>query len=268
MKYEAAAAVRASSSATGKKLGEVPKATAGWDDDRGVTVVQRRKEEASDYRYFPEPDLVPVAVDAAWLERVRAELGELPAAQRQRLADAVRPVGLRRRRADQPGPGVRRLLRGSRPGAAATPRRRATGSPTRCCRRSTSARTTSRDFPLRPPALADLIQQVQSDRPEHAAGPRGLRRDARDAGSSAEAGHRRAGLQGRGRRGPAASRSSAGPSPPTPRRSPTTRRARPRPPTPSRARSCARPRAWPRPSWCSSSCWKNCRRPLERGRLE
>src|SRR5229473_1113075 len=53
----------------GKKLGEVSKATAGWDDARGVTVVQRRKEEASDYRYFPEPDLVPVEVDAARLER-------------------------------------------------------------------------------------------------------------------------------------------------------------------------------------------------------
>jgi aspartyl-tRNA(Asn)/glutamyl-tRNA(Gln) amidotransferase subunit B len=70
---------------TGKKLGEVAKATAGWDDARGVTVVQRRKEEASDYRYFPEPDLVPVDVDAAWLERVRAGLGELPVALRKRL---------------------------------------------------------------------------------------------------------------------------------------------------------------------------------------
>jgi aspartyl-tRNA(Asn)/glutamyl-tRNA(Gln) amidotransferase subunit B len=69
----------------GKKLGEVPKATAGWDDARGVTLIQRRKEEASDYRYFPEPDLVPVVVDTAWLERTRAGLGELPAAQRVRL---------------------------------------------------------------------------------------------------------------------------------------------------------------------------------------
>jgi aspartyl-tRNA(Asn)/glutamyl-tRNA(Gln) amidotransferase subunit B len=70
-----------------KKLGEVPKATAGWDEARGVTVVQRRKEEASDYRYFPEPDLVPVAVDAAWIEGTRAGLGELPAAQRARLQE-------------------------------------------------------------------------------------------------------------------------------------------------------------------------------------
>src|SRR5207245_5128403 len=52
---------------TGKKLGEVAKATAGWDEARGVTLVQRRKEEASDYRYFPEPDLVPVEVSDDWL---------------------------------------------------------------------------------------------------------------------------------------------------------------------------------------------------------
>jgi aspartyl-tRNA(Asn)/glutamyl-tRNA(Gln) amidotransferase subunit B len=70
---------------TGKKLGDVPKATAGWDDVRRVTRIQRRKEEASDYRYFPDPDLVPVTVDAKTLDAARANLGELPAAQRVRL---------------------------------------------------------------------------------------------------------------------------------------------------------------------------------------
>jgi aspartyl-tRNA(Asn)/glutamyl-tRNA(Gln) amidotransferase subunit B len=67
------------------KLKDVAKATAGWDDGHGVTVIQRRKEEASDYRYFPEPDLVPVTVDAAQLEKARSGLGELPATQRVRL---------------------------------------------------------------------------------------------------------------------------------------------------------------------------------------
>jgi aspartyl-tRNA(Asn)/glutamyl-tRNA(Gln) amidotransferase subunit B len=71
--------------ATGQQLGDVPKATAGWDDARRITRVQRRKEEASDYRYFPEPDLVPVTIDPATLYQVRAGLGELPAAQRNRL---------------------------------------------------------------------------------------------------------------------------------------------------------------------------------------
>ncbi len=69
----------------GKKMGEVAKATAGWDDARGVTIVQRRKEEASDYRYFPEPDLAPVRVSAEVLERAKASLGELPSQARSRL---------------------------------------------------------------------------------------------------------------------------------------------------------------------------------------
>src|SRR5262249_17023012 len=71
----------------GRKLGDpgVSKATAGWDDARGRTNVQRRKEEAADYRYFPEPDLVPVVVSDAMLEEGRAGLGELPAAQFARL---------------------------------------------------------------------------------------------------------------------------------------------------------------------------------------
>jgi aspartyl-tRNA(Asn)/glutamyl-tRNA(Gln) amidotransferase subunit B len=70
---------------TGKKLGEVDKATAGWDEHRGFTIIQRRKEEASDYRYFPEPDLAPVVVGADWLNQVQANLGELPATARKRL---------------------------------------------------------------------------------------------------------------------------------------------------------------------------------------
>jgi aspartyl-tRNA(Asn)/glutamyl-tRNA(Gln) amidotransferase subunit B len=69
----------------GYVMGRVSKETAGWDEARGVTTFQRRKEEAADYRYFPEPDLVPVVVDDAWLARVEAELGELPAAARARL---------------------------------------------------------------------------------------------------------------------------------------------------------------------------------------
>jgi aspartyl-tRNA(Asn)/glutamyl-tRNA(Gln) amidotransferase subunit B len=67
------------------KLGPVSKATAGWDERLGRTEIQRRKEEASDYRYFPEPDLVPVTLEAATVERVRLELGEVPAAQKARL---------------------------------------------------------------------------------------------------------------------------------------------------------------------------------------
>ena len=70
---------------TGHKLGDVPKSTRGWDEASQTTRQQRSKEESSDYRYFPDPDLVPVTVTEAEVERVRASLGELPAALRTRL---------------------------------------------------------------------------------------------------------------------------------------------------------------------------------------
>jgi len=70
---------------TRETISDHNKATAGWDDEKRMTRIQRRKEQASDYRYFPEPDLVPVTVDAAYLERARAGLGEMPAVQRDRL---------------------------------------------------------------------------------------------------------------------------------------------------------------------------------------
>ncbi len=62
--------------------------TRHWDEDRGVTFTSREKEEAQDYRYFPEPDLVPLRVDAPWIERVRADLPELPEARRRRYVEA------------------------------------------------------------------------------------------------------------------------------------------------------------------------------------
>jgi aspartyl-tRNA(Asn)/glutamyl-tRNA(Gln) amidotransferase subunit B len=70
---------------TGHKLGDVPKTTRGWDEVSQTTRPQRSKEESSDYRYFPDPDLVPVTVTDDQVDRVRASLGELPAALRKRL---------------------------------------------------------------------------------------------------------------------------------------------------------------------------------------
>ncbi len=60
------------------------KATYGWDEAAGRTVLQREKEEAHDYRYFPDPDLMPVEVDDAWLTELKSRIGELPAARRKR----------------------------------------------------------------------------------------------------------------------------------------------------------------------------------------
>src|SRR5512145_972640 len=56
-----------------------------WDDAQGVTNPMRSKEEAHDYRYFPDPDLVPVVVDEAWVAQIRSDMPELPQAKRERF---------------------------------------------------------------------------------------------------------------------------------------------------------------------------------------
>jgi aspartyl-tRNA(Asn)/glutamyl-tRNA(Gln) amidotransferase subunit B len=66
-------------------IGQRPKQTRGWDDQANVTRPQRHKEESSDYRYFPDPDLVPVTVAQEKIDAVRESLGELPADLRKRL---------------------------------------------------------------------------------------------------------------------------------------------------------------------------------------
>jgi aspartyl-tRNA(Asn)/glutamyl-tRNA(Gln) amidotransferase subunit B len=59
-----------------------------WDAERGATKSMRSKEYAHDYRYFPEPDLVPLRLDPAWIEEIRAALPELPRARRRRFVEA------------------------------------------------------------------------------------------------------------------------------------------------------------------------------------
>jgi aspartyl-tRNA(Asn)/glutamyl-tRNA(Gln) amidotransferase subunit B len=65
--------------------GRVVQETRHWHEDTGLTTSGRSKEQAEDYRYFPEPDLVPVAPDPEWIERLRAALPEQPSRHRQRL---------------------------------------------------------------------------------------------------------------------------------------------------------------------------------------
>ena len=65
--------------------GTVVQETRGWVDDRRVTVSQRSKEYAHDYRYFPEPDLPPIVIDPAWVEELRMSLPELPGRRRDRF---------------------------------------------------------------------------------------------------------------------------------------------------------------------------------------
>ena len=69
----------------GYTLERLGKSTRGWLDDREETFLQRSKEEAHDYRYFPEPDLVPVVPDRKWVEEIRRGLPEMPEKRRRRF---------------------------------------------------------------------------------------------------------------------------------------------------------------------------------------
>jgi aspartyl-tRNA(Asn)/glutamyl-tRNA(Gln) amidotransferase subunit B len=66
--------------------GRIVQETRHFHEESGDTTSGRSKEEATDYRYFPEPDLVPLAPDAAWVEQLRGRIPELPAARRVRIA--------------------------------------------------------------------------------------------------------------------------------------------------------------------------------------
>ena len=70
---------------------ELMQETRGWVDEKGITVSQRGKEYADDYRYFPEPDLPPLVFDKAWVEEIKARLPELPQARKERF---MAPYGL------------------------------------------------------------------------------------------------------------------------------------------------------------------------------
>jgi aspartyl-tRNA(Asn)/glutamyl-tRNA(Gln) amidotransferase subunit B len=65
--------------------GKIQQETRLWNTDRGETAVMRSKEEAHDYRYFPDPDLVPLKISKEWIDQVRSSLAELPADRRNRL---------------------------------------------------------------------------------------------------------------------------------------------------------------------------------------
>ncbi|GAJ04469.1 unnamed protein product, partial [marine sediment metagenome] len=68
-----------------EKGGRLVQETRGWVEERGITVSQRSKEYAHDYRYFPEPDLPPLVFDRKWVEELRSRLPELPNARQDRF---------------------------------------------------------------------------------------------------------------------------------------------------------------------------------------
>ncbi|HRX87673.1 MAG TPA: Asp-tRNA(Asn)/Glu-tRNA(Gln) amidotransferase subunit GatB, partial [Phycisphaerae bacterium] len=85
IEYEAARQVRDWQAEPDYLKGRRPNENRGWNADRGVTEFQRGKEAAHDYRYFPDPDLVPVTLSAREIAQARAALPELPVARRARL---------------------------------------------------------------------------------------------------------------------------------------------------------------------------------------
>ncbi len=186
------------------RLGAVSKATAGWDDRLGRTEVQRRKEEASDYRYFPEPDLVPVTVDAA-TARTRA---------RRDWANCRPPSGRGCRRSTACPPTTPSVL--SRQGRAfvayfeagrAAVRRRQGGEQldrrTSCSQTLNERKLDIRECPLPPARLGELITEIKATGLNKQRAREVYRRDARRR-LTREAGDRQARLQGRRRRRPAA----------------------------------------------------------------
>ena len=144
----------------GKTIKDAPKQTRGWSDPEGVTKPQREKETAADYRYFPEPDLVPVVVDEAWIARVKASIGELPAERRQAVRVGVRPLGLRRQRPRRAGAGGRRLLRRRGARRPATYKLASNWVQQDILRIAKERKIPLDEFPVGPEALADLINRV------------------------------------------------------------------------------------------------------------
>ena len=93
--------------------GKIEQETRLFDPVRGETRPMRSKEEAHDYRYFPDPDLLPLEFDQAYVDALAAGLPELPDARKTRFVARIRPERLRRGRAGR-RKGKRRLLRGGR----------------------------------------------------------------------------------------------------------------------------------------------------------
>ena len=91
--------------------GRIVQETRGWVEGDGVTVSQRTKEGASDYRYFPEPDLPPLEVSSEWVSEIGASLPELPLFTQGQVYDRSRPARVQRPPADR-GSRDRGLLRG------------------------------------------------------------------------------------------------------------------------------------------------------------
>jgi aspartyl-tRNA(Asn)/glutamyl-tRNA(Gln) amidotransferase subunit B len=138
---------------------EVRQETRLWDEKNNVTRVMRSKEDAHDYRYFPEPDLQPLEVSAEWIAAARAALPELPAERRKRFMEQY---GLSYADADQLT--TERALADYYEAAAAAsnPRDASNWLRTEVLRELETAGKSIADSPVAPAALGELIKTVES----------------------------------------------------------------------------------------------------------
>jgi aspartyl-tRNA(Asn)/glutamyl-tRNA(Gln) amidotransferase subunit B len=144
---------------------QVEQETRGWDEARGVTVPQRGKEHAHDYRYFPEPDIPPLVISREWAERIRDLLPELPRARRERFE---REYGLTRYEADlltedqAVADYFEMAVRGAQQGdPPIEPRALATWITGELFRLMNEAGVEIEEVRIPPAALVDLIRMVQ-----------------------------------------------------------------------------------------------------------
>lgn len=132
--------------------------TRHWDEESGVTHSMRTKEGSSDYRYFTEPDLVPMVMDQAWIDEVRATLPELPAERRSRYVNFGLDPDLASVLSDAPAP-LRSLF--DETTAAGGPAKQSAnwilGEVTAWLRRT---ETEPADVPVTGPQLAELVEMV------------------------------------------------------------------------------------------------------------
>ncbi|MDP9408667.1 MAG: Asp-tRNA(Asn)/Glu-tRNA(Gln) amidotransferase subunit GatB [Actinomycetota bacterium] len=138
--------------------GTVVQETRHFHEDTGVTSSGRSKEEATDYRYFPEPDLVPLAPTREWVEELRAGLPELPAARRRRLREAL--AASEKDLAEMTGAGVLDLV-GATVEAGAAPDKARSFWLNELARRANEAEVEPTELAITPAQVAELLALVE-----------------------------------------------------------------------------------------------------------
>ena len=147
--------------------GTVQQETLGWSEARGQTYSQRSKEDAQDYRYFPEPDLPPLVVDPAWVERLSHELPELPYAKYLRFMQQYGLNGYNAWRLTEEKAVADYFERAARVAPAQAVANWILGDLFSLLNRSTSAEgvpSLFTDLKITPEALAELIHLVDDGR--------------------------------------------------------------------------------------------------------